>query len=347
MQEGDFQAVISTLNVVDHDGDLTLPGAFGEQQVIISSYGHASWGGGFNGLPVGKGRIFEAGNEAIAEGRFFLDTRGGQETYRAVKDLGELQEWSYALPWTEHEYSTIDGRRVRILKRIKVPEVSPVLMGAGIRTRTLSIKAAGGEVKLFSGPIILGGEESPAALFRQFKSIVVGYDRNAGGLDSATMAEVRRVEREVRERQVYLAQLAERTRYWYAEVTPEKTTDSAVVKGAEAGVEYLRRKLGVPWPVRLRWFTEQSWQERERLKELGILDWFESCSFEGPVNGWARHFSGEIWVKAGRELWSTLCTIAHELVHTRQAPGHDEQADEAEASQLAASAITELRAILA
>jgi len=138
-EEGSFRAIFATLNVVDADGDLTLPGAFGEQQVIISAYGHASWGGA---LPVGKGRIFEQGEDAIVEGRFFLDTQAGKETYTTVKNVNELQEWSYALPEIDYEMREQDGQRIRVLKRIRVNEVSPVLMGVGVNTRLLDIKSA-------------------------------------------------------------------------------------------------------------------------------------------------------------------------------------------------------------
>lgn len=135
--QGAFSAVFATLNVVDSDGDLTVPGAFGEQRVIVSAYGHGSWGGA---LPVGKGRIYERGEEAIVEGRFFLDTQAGGETYKTVKNIGDLQEWSYALPEIDYEIREEDGERIRVLKRIKVNEVSPVLMGSGVNTRLLDIK---------------------------------------------------------------------------------------------------------------------------------------------------------------------------------------------------------------
>lgn len=137
-ERGQFMAVFATMNVVDRDGDLTVPGAFGEQRVIISAYGHGSWGGT---LPVGKGRIYEKGEEAIVEGMFFLDTAGGSETYKTVKNLGDLQEWSYALPEIDYEIREEDGERIRVLKRIVVNEVSPVLMGAGVDTRTLDVKS--------------------------------------------------------------------------------------------------------------------------------------------------------------------------------------------------------------
>lgn len=134
---GTFTAIFSRFGVVDTQGDLTLPGAFGEQRVIISAYGHGSWNGA---LPVGKGRIFESDIGGIVEGQFFLDTQAGAETYKTIKNVGDLQEWSYALPEIDYEMREQDGQRIRVIKRVKVNEVSPVLLGAGIGTQLLDIK---------------------------------------------------------------------------------------------------------------------------------------------------------------------------------------------------------------
>jgi len=142
--EGTFEAVFATLNVIDKDDDITANGAFGEQKVLISQYNHGSWNDGTKALPVGVGRIFERGDDAIVSGEFNLDSHDGAETYKTLKFIslkGHTQEWSYALPEIDYEYKDIDGRKIRILKKIKVPEVSPVLMGAGVNTRLLSIKS--------------------------------------------------------------------------------------------------------------------------------------------------------------------------------------------------------------
>jgi hypothetical protein len=138
---GEVSAMFAKFNDEDKQGDLTLPGAFGDQSIIISGYGHASWNSGVNALPVGKGRIYDGAEGGVMQGKFFLETTAGKETYLTVKALGELQEWSYSLPDIDFEMREQDGRRVRILKKIKVNEVSPVLMGAGNGTRTLDIKS--------------------------------------------------------------------------------------------------------------------------------------------------------------------------------------------------------------
>jgi len=139
--KGLVSAVFSTFDVVDHDGDVTLKGAFTDgQAVVISAYGHRSWKGA---LPVGKGVIREDGDTAVLDGEFFMDTVEGRDTFTVVKRLAEdnLQEWSYSLDDVESERGTKDGRSVRFLKRIGlVKEVSPVLMGAGIETHTLGVK---------------------------------------------------------------------------------------------------------------------------------------------------------------------------------------------------------------
>lgn len=143
-EAGAVRAVFATLNVVDKDGDITVPGAFESgAEVIISAYGHQSWGGS---LPVGKGVINEVGNEAVFEGRFFLNTTHGRDTYETLKGLGERQEWSYGYNVLDSEQQTIDGKSVRVLKKLKVVEVSPVLVGAGVNTRTLAVKGATGPI---------------------------------------------------------------------------------------------------------------------------------------------------------------------------------------------------------
>jgi len=134
--EGSVLAVFSTFNVIDKDGDVTLPGAFEDgAPVRISSWGHKWYE-----LPVGRGAIQVDGERAVMDGRFFMDTIGGADTYRTVKGLEELQEWSYGFNVLDSEEGDFEGQHVRFLKKLEVPEVSPVMKGAGIDTGTLAIK---------------------------------------------------------------------------------------------------------------------------------------------------------------------------------------------------------------
>lgn len=138
--KGQVSAVFATLGVRDHDGDFTRAGAFADgAKVAISAYGHKSWAGE---LPVGKGTITVHGNEAVFEGQFFMNTEAGRDTFETVKELAEdgLGEWSYGFDIDEYAFGEVDGQRVRFLDKLTVHEVSPVLLGAGIGTRTLSAK---------------------------------------------------------------------------------------------------------------------------------------------------------------------------------------------------------------
>lgn len=143
-EKGIVTAAFAKLDVKDRDNDLTLPGAFGNQNVRVSSYGHGSWMGE---LPVGRGTITEKDGEAVAELKFFMSTQHGREHFEVVKEMGELQEWSYGFEVAETGELTDELRQIgvrRVLKRLKVDEVSPVMRGAGIGTRTLSVKAESG-----------------------------------------------------------------------------------------------------------------------------------------------------------------------------------------------------------
>lgn len=140
-EPGEFTAVFSRFNVVDHDGDVTMPGAFKDGQAVRIAY----WGHRWADLPVGRGVVHQDDEKAWVEGRFFLDTVAGKETYLTVKNLGELQEWSYGFDILEGEPGVFDGQDVNYLRRLEVYEVSPVLLGAGIGTGTTDIKARAAE----------------------------------------------------------------------------------------------------------------------------------------------------------------------------------------------------------
>lgn len=155
-EKGTVEAVFSTFNVVDHDGDITMPGAFEDgAKAAISDYGHSVWMGG---KPVGKGMIRVEQDRAILEGKFFLSTEHGREAFETVKAMGDMQEWSYGFDIIDHEMPTEDQRKMgarRVLKKLKTYEVSPVFRGAGINTQTLAVK----EQKPEDAPAV---EEAPA-----------------------------------------------------------------------------------------------------------------------------------------------------------------------------------------
>ena len=140
---GEVTAIFSTFDVVDSDGDVTRPGAFEDgAEVPISAYGHTSWQGM---LPVGKATIRQTATQAILEGRFFMDTQAGRDTFTVVKELGGLGQWSYGFDVVKQSFGEFEGRQVRFLEEVRVHEVSPVLVGAGVGVRTLAAKSASPE----------------------------------------------------------------------------------------------------------------------------------------------------------------------------------------------------------
>lgn len=137
---GKFKAVFATLNVKDLDADVTIPGAFVEgQEVIIEPWNHG-WE-----LPAGMGAIHADESKAWVDGEFFLETEAGRENYRTVKRLGKLAQWSYTFKIDKASRGEFEGESVQYLEKLDTIGVSPVTRGAGIDTRTESIKGEKGD----------------------------------------------------------------------------------------------------------------------------------------------------------------------------------------------------------
>jgi len=135
--EGQIQAAFSVFNQVDGDGDVVLPSFFTDGQPVAM----AAWGHDWGNLPPGKGVIRVYPDKAVFDGKFFLNTTQGRDHYNTVKEMAELQEWSFGFSVTDAEAGEFDGRRVRFLKRGETYEASPVLIGANRNTYTMGIKS--------------------------------------------------------------------------------------------------------------------------------------------------------------------------------------------------------------
>lgn len=163
--QGRLSAVICTFNAIDHDGDVVVPGAFTDgERVRLSAYNHASWGPG--ALPIGKGAIRTTDTEAIFDGEFFLNTQTGRDTFEIVKQMGDLQEYSWGFDILESDRGQRDGEDVQYLRKVKVHEVSPVLLGASVGTRTLAVKGldAAKPEELVKALLDLGAERAAELL---------------------------------------------------------------------------------------------------------------------------------------------------------------------------------------
>ena len=142
--EGKVSAVFSVFNSLDSDGDVVEAGAI--QSGFKSGDVPMVWAHKWD-MPIGKGQIVEDKDKATFNGEFFMDTESGQEAYKLVKNMGDLQQWSFGYRVNESEYGKLkkDGsdneEDVRFLKDLTVFEVSPVLVGANQDTYTLAIKS--------------------------------------------------------------------------------------------------------------------------------------------------------------------------------------------------------------
>lgn len=133
-ESGSVSAVIAQFGVIDHDGDIVEPTAFKSGQEVAMAWSH-DWS-----ELVGKGMITVTATEAIFNGSFFMDTQAGMEAYKTVKAMGDLQEWSWGFHTVKSTWEQREEQMIRHLVETDVYEVSPVLKGAGIGTRTLAIK---------------------------------------------------------------------------------------------------------------------------------------------------------------------------------------------------------------
>jgi hypothetical protein len=147
LDSGMVLAQFATMNVIDKDDDVTLPGFFGKQDTVMLP-AH-DW----KSVPLGKGTISEKGDAAIAELKMNLDIQAAKDWHSALKfDLANgkpKQEYSYGFTIVSggSSYGEKDGQSVRFLRPTPdaapgciVHEVSPVLVGAGEGTGTLAVK---------------------------------------------------------------------------------------------------------------------------------------------------------------------------------------------------------------
>lgn len=143
-EKGVGLALLAKMDEVDKDGDTYTKGAFdwksgGQWAPIVPAH---NW----KEMPFGKAKVFERGDEALAELRLNLDTAAGKDWHSALKfdlETGQpVQQWSYGFNVLDFANEKRQGQAVRNLKRQEVLEVSPVIVGAGNGTRTLGMKNA-------------------------------------------------------------------------------------------------------------------------------------------------------------------------------------------------------------
>jgi len=172
---GQVEAVFSIFNSLDSDGDVVMPGAvksgFKNNQVPMV-WSH-KWD-----MPIGKGTINQDNDKAVFKGEFFMDTESGKEAYNLVKNMGDMQQWSFGYKVNDSEFAKADGQDsdARYLKDLTVYEVSPVLVGANQDTYTLAIKSNTALLKEIANDPEEGSEDECCGSCEGEEKAAVGKD---------------------------------------------------------------------------------------------------------------------------------------------------------------------------
>jgi len=133
-EDGDkryIEAVFSLFDTIDSDNDVTKANALrsgytGNKVPLVWNY---DWS-----KVIGRGIIETDNQKAVFKG-YFLNTEAGKEAYNTVKEMQDMQQFSYGFQVMKSSKGThIDSKGeevpVRVLEDVKVWEVSPVLVGA-------------------------------------------------------------------------------------------------------------------------------------------------------------------------------------------------------------------------
>lgn len=281
----------------DSDGDITEPSAFTHgQKVPVSAYNHGSWS---SALPVGIATIRVLHDRAEADLEFFMDTAGGRETFATIKALGPLTQYSYGYDVKRSTPGKWQDRPVRILQKLDLFEVSPVLIGAGRQTMTVA-----GSVKSADDP--------------RLRAELLAIKSNLTARDDGLRDEVRAI----KERLALCAikdDLDLQTRRYWAECAPppQKTADLAWrVLGLCCN------ELDVDLPL-LRWFGPETAAETEYVAKHGQRDWPHFTTNQSVRGAWQKGCR-TVWIAADLSPRDVIATVAHEVRHA--AAGGDEAA---------------------
>lgn len=149
-EDGEVRAKVASLGVKDNENHLIVKGEVGRHDVIVSEWNHNALIGQVQ-PPVGKGVVYEDGDDLIAEIEYFLELEHAKNAFTRVKKLGSMAEWSIGFKADRLEFvrdpetpdDPLEAVYITHLYGVGVREVSPVGVGAGVDTRTLAVKNMG------------------------------------------------------------------------------------------------------------------------------------------------------------------------------------------------------------
>ncbi|WP_411102450.1 HK97 family phage prohead protease [Streptomyces sp. cmx-4-9] len=145
---GEFTALVSVFGNEDSMGDVVMPGAFaddlarwqqsGDPIPVIWSH---DWGDPFSHI----GHVTEARESAgglLVTGQLDLENPKAQQVFRLLKGR-RVTQMSFAYDIEDGGWGERDGREVYELRKLRIHEVGPCLVGANQETELLAAKAHG------------------------------------------------------------------------------------------------------------------------------------------------------------------------------------------------------------
>lgn len=146
LAEGQFEAIVSVFGNVDSYGDVVMKGAFADDLL--------EWAKSGNPIPVlwshmsadpdyHIGEVLEAKetDEGLwVRGQLDLDAPKATQVYRLLKGR-RVTQFSFAYDILDAGWGKRDDQDVYELRKLKVYEVGPTLIGANQETRLIGVKA--------------------------------------------------------------------------------------------------------------------------------------------------------------------------------------------------------------
>lgn len=148
LKEGQVRAVVSVFGNEDSVGDVVMPGAFKEDlerwqesgDKIPFIWSH-DWADPFSHLgEVIEAKETEVGLEVLAEIHDLESNPKAAQVYRLLKGR-RVTQFSFAYDIQDAGWGEKDGREVLELRKLRILEAGPCLVGANQETELLAVKA--------------------------------------------------------------------------------------------------------------------------------------------------------------------------------------------------------------
>lgn len=182
LEDGTFEALISSFNTVDSYGDVVIPGAFAKTLTEWAERGDSIpvvWSHKYDDpeYHIGVVESAEEREDGLwVKGRLDLDQDAvkARQVYRLLKGR-RVTQFSFSYDTIDSAMAQRDGQDVRELREVKLYEVGPTLIGANQNTELGEVKSLLQEAK--AGRVLSGkNEEKLRELRKTLGGIVADLD---------------------------------------------------------------------------------------------------------------------------------------------------------------------------